>query len=128
MIPDLDRSAKAVVGFLSLIVLFAFVMAVLTMCDGRRKAETRAAEAKGASVVAQGTSEAAKAALGASEKAHASNLQSEALTGANRDAILSTPGADQPIGGVHTTGLVSLCKRAAYADDPRCRAMRSPRP
>lgn len=127
MIPSFDRSAKTVVAFLCLIVLFAFAMAVLTTCEGRRKAEIRAAEAKGASVVAQGTSEAAKAALGASEKAHASNLQSEALTGANRDAILSTQGADRPIGGVHATGLVSLCKRASYADDPRCRAMRSPR-
>lgn len=103
------------------------VLLLLAYCgitESRRNAAD-AEKARSGQIVAEGGQAAAVDALGASEKAADARAASDQLTGANRDDILSTPGADDPVGAVSDAGLRSLCKRAVYVDSPRCRAMRA---
>lgn len=105
-----------------LIALAVIVWFVLTE-PGRQK--TVAAQATGTAVVASAGQAAAHDAMNASETAAEAASASQAITEANHAEILSAPGADVRVGNVSDTGLRSLCKRAVYADHPRCRAMRS---
>ena len=105
-------------------------LALLGYCSvtaGQRSA-AEAEKARSGQVVAEGGQAAAVDALGASEKAADARAASDQLTGANRDEILSTPGADASVGPVSDAGLRSLCRRPAYLDSPRCRAMRAASP
>lgn len=103
------------------------VLLLLAYCGitESRRNSADAQKARSGQVVAEGGQAAAVDALGASEKAADARAASSQLDGANRDEILSSPGADASVGGVHDAGLVSLCRRPAYLDSPRCRAMRA---
>jgi len=103
------------------------IIAVLTLsyCSEARRHAADAERARSGTVVAEGGQAAAVDALGASEKAADARAASDQLTGANRDEILSTPGADASVGHVSDAGLRSLCRRPSYVDSPRCRAMRA---
>lgn len=109
------------------VALLVVVLILFALTEARRAREN-ANRAHAGQVVAEGGQAATADALAASDKAHDVAIASDQLTGANRDEILSSPGADASVGAVSDAGMRSLCKRAAYADDPRCRAMRAARP
>jgi len=90
---------------------------------GRQKSV--AATATGTAIVATGGQAAAHDALNASETAAEAARASQAITDQNHAEILSTPGAGASVGPVSDAGLRSLCRRAVYADNPRCRSVRA---
>jgi hypothetical protein len=57
----------------------------------------------------------------------ASEAASEDLTRRNTDDIRKADGAGAPVAnGVNNAGLEALCHRTAYANSPRCIALRKP--
>lgn len=103
----------------AVLLLILLTLGYCTVTKGQRSA-AEAEKARSGQVVAEGGQAAAVDALGASEKAADARAASDQLTGANRDEILSTPGADASLGGVHGAGLRSICRREAYRSTERC--------
>jgi hypothetical protein len=94
---------------------------------GRQKA--KAAEARGTAIVAKGDSAASAAAAGAVADFGDRQTDRNQLDQENSRDIQNQPGAHDAIAtGVHDAGIRSLCKRAAYRDDPQCVRLRKPGP
>jgi len=117
----LSRAAWLVIAACVAVLL---LLGYCALTESRRNAAD-AEKARSGQIVAEGGQAAAVDALGASEKAADARAASDQLTGANRDEILSAPGADASVGNVSDAGLRSLCRRPSYVDSPRCRAMRA---
>jgi hypothetical protein len=99
---------------LAFILIWIAIFAIGRWQQSAGKARVAEAEAG----AARGNARDAVATIGT---AAAREGESETLTRENDDAIRSAPGGDAPVAaGVHDAGLDSLCRRAAYRDDPEC--------
>lgn len=107
----------------SLVVLALLAGGWWTLTEPSRQ-KAKAEAARGGQIVAEGGAAASAEALEINAGAAALARESETLTRSNTDEILSTPGADAPVGPVSDAGLRSLCRRAAYHDHPRCAGLR----
>lgn len=90
MIPTFDRSAKAVIAFLALIVVLSFAMAVLTTCEARRGAQ----KAKAGETLANGRTAAASDASAIRDGADARQSETSSITKEAADEIRNAPDRD----------------------------------
>jgi hypothetical protein len=104
------------------LVVAALVLAVLvfgiTQWRGARNSarQVRVSEGQAGAVA-----ESAADAIQAVDSLHARDTRSDDLTRENSYEIRNAPGADAPVGdGVHSAGVDSLCRRAAYRGSERC--------
>lgn len=69
----------------------------------------------------------AKDALNTQSEVNANEVQSRELDRSNAEEIRNAEGANEPVAApVNDAGLRSLCRRAAYRDNERCRVFRAP--
>ncbi len=106
----------------------AFVLALLlfgvSQCDKRRNqaAQTHLERAQG-TAAQESSRDAINTVSGAGER----EAESADLTRENEKEIRNAQGADERVGaGVNAAGRRSLCRRAAYRDDPKCRVFDAP--
>jgi flagellar biosynthesis/type III secretory pathway M-ring protein FliF/YscJ len=110
------RIVGVVVGGLFLFLLIAFG---LYQCDKRRDEAAQSRVERGQAGAA---SESARDAIGTVTQRGAEERASEELTRTNDKEIRNAEGAKERVGsGVDLAGRRSLCRRAAYRDDPKCR-------
>lgn len=110
-------------------VVVAIVVTVMLLAYQRDRAATEAAKARSAAIVAEGQAKAASEAAEAVAANAERRADSEDLTRTNRDAILSTDGANAPVpGAVGDAGRRALCLRHASRNDPACVELLKPRP
>lgn len=106
------------------IVLIVAVGLFVRSCDQRRSA---ASQARVERSQAEAASNSAADAIGTVARAGAAERASEDLTRSNDKEIRNAEGADTRVGsGVDAAGRRSLCRRAAYRDDPKCRVFNAP--
>ena len=110
------RLIATIVGGLVIVVLAGLL---LRSCEKRR---SEAAQARVEHSQAEAASDSAKDAINAVAASGEAEQASEDVTRANDKEIRNAEGANQSVGsGVDLAGRRSLCKRAAYRDDPKCR-------
>lgn len=115
------RLIAMIVGGLFLLALIGFG---LNQCQKRR---SEAAQARVERSQAEAASESAKDAIGTVSEAGKREAASEDLTRTNDKEIRNAEGASERVGsGVDLAGRRSLCRRAAYRDDPKCRMFNPP--
>lgn len=111
-----SRTIGLIVGAVLLVALIGFG---LSQCQKRR---SEAAQARVERSQAEAASESAKDAIGTVTQRGAEERASEELTRSNEKEIRNAEGASERVGsGVDLAGRRSLCRRAAYRDDPKCR-------
>jgi len=104
------------------IFLLALISFGLYQCDKRRdeRAQSRVDAAQ-----SEAASNSAADAIGTVSKAGEREAGSEALTRENEREIRAAEGANQRIGpGVDYAGRAALCRREAYRNDPKCKAVK----
>jgi predicted lipid-binding transport protein (Tim44 family) len=123
MMPALSaRIIAMIVGALLLIGLIAFGV---TQCQKRQSQASQSRVDKGQAGAA---SDSAKDAIGTVSSAGQREAGSEELTRSNEREIRGAEGAGERIGpGVDYAGRAALCRRAAYANDPKCQIFRKER-
>lgn len=117
--------AGRVIGYIVAgLLLFGFMAFGLNQCQKRR---SEAAQARVEQSQAEAASESAKDAIGTVTRRGAEETASEELTRSNDKEIRNAEGADERVGSaVDLAGRRSLCRRAAYRDDPECRLLNAP--
>lgn len=116
------RTIAMIVGALFLLAVIGFGV---TQCQQRRNA---ASQARMGAAQGAGNADSASNAIATVARAGEAAAASEELTRTNERAIRAAPGADQRVDmGVQAAGLQALCRRAAYADNPRCAIFKEPR-
>jgi FtsZ-interacting cell division protein ZipA len=110
------RIIAMIVGAVLLLGIIAFGV---HSCDQRR---SKAAQSRVERSQAEAAQNSARDAINAVAASNARETASEDLTRSNEKEIRNAQGADAHVGaGVNTAGRNSLCRRAAYRDDPKCR-------
>lgn len=118
-----EKVAKVIV-WIAIAVLLVLVLGV-GKCTYDRSAKTQLAVSKNQAGAAL---ESGRDAVDTVGKQQASEQAADRVTKENEDAIRNADGADAPVaGGVRDAGLASLCRRAAYRNDPRCLQHPAPR-
>lgn len=113
------RIIGAVVGVL---VLIAAIMLTVHSCDKRR---SQAAQSRVERSQAEAASNSAADAINAVTGVGANQAASEELGRTNERDIRSAPGANDRVNsGVDLAGRKALCRRKAYANDPKCAPFR----
>lgn len=114
-----SRLIGMIVGGLVLLALISFA---LYSCDKRR---SERAQSKVDAAQSEAASESAKDAIGTVTKAGERETASEELSRQNEKAIREAEGAAERVKpGVDYEGRRALCRRAAYANDPKCQMFR----
>jgi hypothetical protein len=110
------------IGLLAgLIALVAIPALLVRSCDNRH---ARAAQSRVERSQAEAASNSAADAIGTVARSGEAAAASEALTRANGEQIRAADGANQKVGaGVDAAGRAALCRRQAYADDPKCKGV-----
>jgi flagellar biosynthesis/type III secretory pathway M-ring protein FliF/YscJ len=112
-------STRIIAMVVAVIVLIVVAGLFVRSCDSRRSA---ASQARVERSQAEAASNSAADAIGTVARSGEAERASEDLTRTNDKEIRNAEGADTRVGaGVNTAGLRSLCRRAAYRDNPRCR-------
>jgi hypothetical protein len=108
------------IGLLAaLIALVAIPALVMRSCDKRH---ARAAQSRMDHSQAEAASNSAADAIGTVARSGEAAAASEDLTRSNGEQIRAADGANQKVGaGVDAAGRAALCRRRAYANDPKCR-------
>jgi hypothetical protein len=107
------------------LIVLALVWAVWAWRHDRQEA----ADARAGRAVAEGDAAATRATIQILGEEAQREAAIDAQTRTNDAAIRSAEGADARVpAGVNDAGLVSLCKRRAYADDPACERLRRAHP
>jgi ABC-type protease/lipase transport system fused ATPase/permease subunit len=110
------RLIAIVVGVIVLVLIVGFTV---KSCDKRR---SQAAQSRVERSQAEAASNSAADAINAVMGVGANQAASEDLGRTNERDIRAAEGADARIGaGVNLAGRKALCKRKAYADDPKCK-------
>lgn len=111
-----NRLIAMIIGGTLIVVLLLFGV---NQCQKRR---SQAAQARVEQSQAEAAAESAKDAIGTVRASGEAEKASEDLTRSNEKEIRNAEGANERVGsGVDLAGRRSLCKRAAYRDDPKCR-------
>jgi hypothetical protein len=88
------------------------------------KIRSMAAQGRVDHAQAGAASNSAADAIGTVARSGEASAASEALTRANGEQIRAADGANQKVGaGVDAAGRAALCRRQAYADDPKCKGV-----
>jgi ABC-type protease/lipase transport system fused ATPase/permease subunit len=102
-----------------LIALVAISALTVRSCDKRH---ARAAQSRVERSQAQAASNSAADAIGTVARSGEASAASEDLTRSNGEQIRAADGANQKVGaGVDAAGRAALCRRQAYANDPKCK-------
>jgi hypothetical protein len=107
-------------------IFIAFIVGMMlfgvSQCQKRR---SEAAQSRVERSQAEAASNSAADAIGTVARSGETERASEDLTRSNDKEIRNAQGADERVGaGVNAAGLRSLCRRAAYRDDPKCRVFK----
>jgi hypothetical protein len=109
------RIIAMIVGAILLLGIIAFGV---RSCDVRR---SKAAQSRVEHSQAEAASNSAQDAIGTVANADAAAGVSEDLTRSNEQQIRAAPGANDKVNPAsRDAGLSALCRRQAYANDPRC--------
>lgn len=115
------RLLAMIAGVIVLILLVGFTV---RSCDQRRD---RAAQERLEAAQAGAAAESSADAINTVSRSGDAAAASEELTRTNEKEIRNAEGADARVGaGVDVAGRRSLCKRAAYRDDPKCKLFGAP--
>jgi len=115
------RIIAMIVGAVLLLGLIAFGV---HSCDQRR---SKAAQSRVERSQAEAASNSAADAINTVAASNARETASEELTRSNEKEIRNAQGADTHVGaGVNAAGRNSLCRRAAYRDDSKCKLLSAP--
>jgi biopolymer transport protein ExbB/TolQ len=110
------RLIAMVVGAILIIVLASFALA---QCQKRR---SEAAQSRVERSQAEAASNSAADAIGTVAASGKAEAASEELTRSNERDIRNAEGAGDSVKpAVRDAGIAALCRRKAYANDPRCR-------
>jgi ABC-type protease/lipase transport system fused ATPase/permease subunit len=105
-----------IVGALVLIGVVAFTV---RSCDSRHN---KAAQIRVEQSQAQAASNSAADAIGTVARSGEAERASEELTRSNEQQIRAAQGANDKVNpAVRDAGIAALCRRQAYASDPRCK-------
>lgn len=115
--------ARRVIAYiLGALLIVGLITFGVTQCDKRRN---QAAQGRVDNAQAGAQSNSAADAIGTVQGAGQRETGSESLTRENEKEIKAAEGANQRIGpGVDYAGRAALCRRAAYANDPKCKVMK----
>jgi hypothetical protein len=110
------RAIAIAVAVLALIFVVGFTV---RSCDKRH---ARAAQSRVDHAQAEAASNSAADAIGTVARSGEASAASEDLTRSNGEQIRAADGANQQVGaGVDAAGRAALCRRQAYANDPKCK-------
>jgi hypothetical protein len=118
MIRGYEVGAKLIAIVVAVIALILIVGFTVRSCDSRhsRAAQSRLDTAQGDAQANSGAD-----AIGTVQRSGEAAAASEDLTMANERDIRGAEGANDKINpAVRDAGIAALCKRQAYAHDPRC--------
>ena len=109
------RVIAIIVGVFALILVVGFTV---RSCDKRR---SQAAQSRVDRSQAEAASNSAADAVGTVAASGEASAASEALTRSNEQTIRAAEGANAPVNpAARNAGITALCRRQAYANDPRC--------
>lgn len=109
------RLIAIVVGVIALVLVVGFTV---RSCDQRR---SKAAQSRVERSQAEAASNSAADAIGTVARSGESERASEDLTRSNEQQIRGAQGANDKVNpAVRDAGIAALCRRKAYATDPRC--------
>jgi FtsZ-interacting cell division protein ZipA len=110
---------RYVLMLVAAVVLIAVIVEGVHSCDVRHN---RAAQSRVEASQAQAASNSAADAVGTVARSGEAESASEALTRSNEQQIRGAQGANDKVNpAVRDAGIAALCKRQAYANDPRCK-------
>jgi FtsZ-interacting cell division protein ZipA len=110
------RLIAIVIGVIALILIVGFTV---RSCDSRH---SKAAQTRVERSQAEAQSNSAADAIGTVQRSGESAAASEELTRSNEQQIRGAAGANDKINpAVRDAGIAALCRRQAYAHDPRCK-------
>ena len=113
------RLIAIVVGVIALVLVVGFTV---RSCDSRH---SKAAQSRVEHAQAEAASNSAADAINAVQASGEAERVSEETTRNNERDIRAAPGAsDRVNSGVDLAGRKALCKRKAYADDPKCKVLK----
>lgn len=122
MIRGYTVSARLLAMILGAILLIIAVGLFVRSCD-KRKSQAAQTRLERAQSEAQANS--AADAVNTISRSGEAQAASEAMTRENEKEIRNAKGANAPVDpAVRDAGLRSLCRRAAYRDDPKCRVFK----
>jgi hypothetical protein len=122
MIRGYAISARIIAMIAGVILLIVAVGLFVKSCDNRR---SRAAQSRVERSQAEAASNSAADAINTVTGVGTNQAASEDLGRTNERDIRAAEGANTKISaGVNAAGRAALCKRAAYRDDPKCKALR----
>ncbi len=114
---------RLTLGVLGIILILALVAFGTSQCAKRRDA---ASQARMDAAQGQAASESGRDASEAQSRVNANEVASETLSRTNEKEIRSAEGANEAVApAVHSATIASLCRRAAYRDNERCRMLRA---
>lgn len=109
----------------------ALALILLTMCatDARLRAADKLRQAEAEKTLADGRTAAAQDASAIRDRADARDQFTDDQTRSNRNAILSSPGAQERLDpDLDAASRRAICLRQSARNDPQCRAMLGPDP
>lgn len=122
MILGREIAARVVAVVVGMVAIVLVIGLVTRSCDKRR---SQAAQERVEDSQAKAASKSAKDAIEAVQASGEAERASEKLTRANDRDIRSAEGADAKVGpAVDLAGRRALCRRPAYANDPKCKDFR----
>jgi FtsZ-interacting cell division protein ZipA len=110
------RLIAIIVGVIALILIVGFTV---RSCDKRRSqaSQTRVERSQG-----EAQSNSAADAINTVARSGEAERASEELTRSNEQQIRAAPGANDKVNpAARDAGIAALCRRQAYANDPRCK-------
>lgn len=107
-------SPRIIIGVILLVLLIVAILAIRGCSSGKT-------EAKLANGQSQAATQSGRDAVQSVGNQSAAEIQVDAITKENEDAIRSAPGANAAVApAARDAGLRALCRRAAYRGDPKC--------
>jgi hypothetical protein len=117
-------STRIIAMIVGAVLLLGIIALGVHSCDQRR---SKAAQSRVERSQAEAASNSAADAINTVAASGGRETASEDMTRSNEKEIRNAQGADAHVGaGVNAAGRNSLCRRAAYRDDPKCKLLSSP--
>jgi hypothetical protein len=118
MIRGYAIGARLIFTIVAVVVLIVAVALFVRSCDSRHN---KAAQSRVDSAQGEAASNSAADAIGTVQRSGEASAASEELTRSNERDIRGAEGANDKVNpAVRDAGIAALCKRQAYAHDPRC--------
>lgn len=118
LIRGYELSARLIGVVVGVIILIVAAALFVRSCDKRR---SMAAQSRVERSQAEAQSNSGADAIGTVQRSGEAAAASEELTRSNEQQIRAAPGANDKVNpAVRDAGIGALCRRKAYANDPRC--------